>query len=47
MRQLPAIDARPIRSSATPPIPNPDADAALEDYAKAEAGFDAARGGAP
>ena len=40
MRQLPAIDARPIRSSATPPIPNPDADAALEDYAKAEAGFD-------
>ena len=41
MRQLPAIDARPIRSSATPPRPNPDPEAAaLEDYAKAEAGFD-------
>ncbi|MCX6545916.1 MAG: VWA domain-containing protein [Acidobacteria bacterium] len=40
MRQLPAIDARPMRSNATPPRPNPDAAAALEDYAKAEAGFD-------
>ena len=38
MRQMPAIDARAIRTGATPPIPNPDAP--LENFHIAEMAFD-------